>query len=107
MRSRADFIHKRMAANLAEGGGNVCDVVLTWLEWPAGSVVSPVDGSRSGTPTPRSLTLRGFVHFIQATSPTQVRQHGEVERIETHISFVLLAGYVLIPVSILAGILTK
>lgn len=79
MRSRPDFIHQRVCENLAEGGGNVTDIVMLWREWPADSVKDPVTGSRSGTPVERNQVLRGLVHFVSPTSTAQVRQHAEVE----------------------------
>jgi hypothetical protein len=78
MRSKADFIHARRDANLAQGGGNVADIVITWNEWPADSATDPVTGARSGTPVPRSQVVRGFVHYVQPAM-TQVRQFAEIE----------------------------
>lgn len=79
MRSRPDFIHQRVAENLAEGGGNVTDVVMTWREWPAGSTLDPVTQARTGTPIERNQVLRALVHFVQPANVNQVRQHAEIE----------------------------
>jgi hypothetical protein len=61
---------------LAQNGSSI---VLTWDAWPDDSVVSPVDGSRSGTPTPGTATLPAFVHHVQAAGHSSVRQFAEIE----------------------------
>ena len=67
-------------ARVLGGAGPVkpTDVVLTWDEWPSNNTPDAVDGSRTGTPTPATVTLPGLVHYVQLGT-SQVRQFNEVE----------------------------
>lgn len=79
MRSKAHFIHHRRAVNLADAGGNVVDVVVTWSEWPDGTPVDPVNGNGSGEPVLNRMEVRALVHYVGAPGVTEVRQFNEVE----------------------------
>ena len=57
---------------------NGTDVVLQWNELPPDAVPDPVDGSVAGL-IPRTVTLTAFVHQVQATGTSRVRQFNEVE----------------------------
>ena len=57
---------------------NGTDVVLQWNELPPGATPDPVDGSVSGL-VPQTMTLPAFIHLVQATGASSVRQFNEVE----------------------------
>ena len=65
-----------IAGELAQNG---TPIVLTWNVWPTGSVPSPVDGSRPGTPTVTTETQPAFVHFVPVAGHSSVRQFAEIE----------------------------
>jgi hypothetical protein len=57
---------------------NGTEVVLQWNALPPGATPDPVDGSVSGL-VPQTMTLPAFVHQVQATGASSVRQFNEVE----------------------------
>jgi hypothetical protein len=75
-------------ARVLGGAGPVkpTDVVLTWDEWPSDNTPDAVDGSRTGTPTPATVTLPGLVHYVQPGT-SQVRQFNEVEAGDVIVDF--------------------
>ena len=60
---------------LAENG---TEIVLQWNAVPPGVTPDPVDGSVSGL-IQQTMTLPAFVHQVQATGASSVRQFNEVE----------------------------
>jgi len=56
--------------SLAEDG---TDIVMTWNEWPAGTLRDPVTQAWLGTPTPQSETRKAFVHYVNHGANTYVR----------------------------------
>jgi len=57
---------------------NGTGIVLQWNELPPNAVPDPVDGSVAGL-IPRTATLPAFVHQVQATGTSSVRQFNEIE----------------------------
>jgi hypothetical protein len=57
---------------------NGTDIVLQWNAVPPGVTPDPVDGSVSGL-IQQTMTLPAFVHQVQATGASSVRQFNEVE----------------------------
>ena len=57
---------------------NGTDIVLQWNAVPPGVTPDPVDGSVSGL-IPQTMTLPAFVHQVQATGESNMRQFNEVE----------------------------
>jgi hypothetical protein len=76
MRTNLPFIQQRIGQNLAESGQ---EILLTWKEWPAGSVADPVNGGFTGTPTTHTAVAKAFVHFIPPAANSQVRLFNEFE----------------------------
>lgn len=74
MRSRANFIAKRVGLNLKQSG---TDIVLQWNEFDGTTTTDPTTGSTLGRPTVKTLCVQAFVHYVQATS--SVRQFAEIE----------------------------
>jgi len=64
----------REGLNLAESGN---DIVLKWTEWNGPTTEDPTTGSILGTPVPMTETIKGFTHFIKAS--TVLRQFAELE----------------------------
>jgi len=57
---------------------NGTPVVLQWNALPGGALPDPVDGTVAGL-VPQTATLPAFVHQVQATGASSVRQFNEVE----------------------------
>lgn len=74
MRSKIGFITKRVGINLNQSG---TDIVLNWTQYTGTVTVDPTTQSKLGTSAPATQTVKGFVHYVQATSA--VKQFVEVE----------------------------
>lgn len=57
---------------------NGTPIVVQWNEPPAGAKADPVDGSYAAL-TPRTATIKAFVHQVQPAGASSVRQFAEVE----------------------------
>ena len=76
MRTNIEFISQRIGENLAESG---TDILLTWDEYPADSPLDDVTQTPQGTPTHQQKCVKGFVHFVQASTTSTVKQFNEIE----------------------------
>jgi hypothetical protein len=74
MRSRIGFITMREGLNLKQSG---TDILLKWKEWTGTTTQDPTTGSTLGTSVDKSEIIKGFPHYIKAT--TTVRQFAELE----------------------------
>lgn len=76
MRSNIEFISQRVRENLAESG---TDITLTWDEYPANTPLDDVTQTPQGTPTKNQKSVKGFVHLVQASTTSTVKQFNEIE----------------------------
>jgi len=76
MRSNLEFILQRIGENLAESG---TDILLTWDEYPPDTPVDEVTQTPQGTPTQNQKCVKGFVHLVQASTMSTVKQFNEIE----------------------------
>ena len=68
-------IANELARELAGNGTPIC---LTWAALAPGAAVDPVDGYSAGW-LAQTLTLAAFVHQVQPTGASAVRQFNEIE----------------------------
>lgn len=69
-------IKKDIARAFASAGTSV---IITWEEWPDGTVPDPVDGTMAGSPIQKTLTAPALVHAVSAPGAAAVRKFTEVE----------------------------
>jgi len=75
MRSRPDFIEKRLRMHVAKA----TDVLLKWEEFATGATVDPLYGGKTGTVVPKTLKAKALIHFPNIAS-SQVRIFAEIEQ---------------------------
>ena len=76
MRTNLQFILQRLGENLAESG---TDILLAWDEYRPGTPLDDVTQTPNGTPTPQQQVIKGFVHLVQASTMSTVKQFNEIE----------------------------
>lgn len=70
------FILQRLGENLAESG---TDILMIWEDYPPGTPLDDVTQTPNGTATPQQKPVKGFVHLVQASTMSTVKQFNEIE----------------------------
>lgn len=66
----------RLAENLAESG---TDIILSWDQYPANTPLDEVTQTPAGTPVRTQKCVKGFVHLVQLSTTSAVKQFNEIE----------------------------